>query len=67
MVTSFMGPADLLGADWQPGGVSSVLIDGGFRRGTDIFKALALGADAISVGPGVWPHSARKASRPLSG
>ncbi|MDP2326163.1 MAG: alpha-hydroxy acid oxidase [Gammaproteobacteria bacterium] len=27
-----------------------VLIDGGFRRGTDIFKALALGADAICVG-----------------
>jgi isopentenyl diphosphate isomerase/L-lactate dehydrogenase-like FMN-dependent dehydrogenase len=27
-----------------------VLIDGGFRRGTDIFKALALGADAIAIG-----------------
>ncbi len=32
-----------------------ILIDGGFRRGTDIFKALALGADAICVGrPYVW-------------
>jgi isopentenyl diphosphate isomerase/L-lactate dehydrogenase-like FMN-dependent dehydrogenase len=32
-----------------------VLIDSGFRRGTDIFKALALGADAICVGrPYVW-------------
>ena len=27
-----------------------VLIDGGFRRGTDIFKALALGARAICIG-----------------
>lgn len=27
-----------------------VLVDSGFRRGTDIFKALALGADAVCVG-----------------
>ena len=32
-----------------------VLIDSGFRRGTDIFKALALGADAVCVGrPYIW-------------
>ena len=32
-----------------------VLIDGGFRRGTDILKALALGARAICVGrPYIW-------------
>lgn len=32
-----------------------LLIDGGFRRGTDIFKALALGADAVCVGrPYIW-------------
>ena len=32
-----------------------VMIDGGFRRGTDVFKALALGADAICMGrPYLW-------------
>jgi 4-hydroxymandelate oxidase len=32
-----------------------VLIDSGFRRGSDIFKALALGATAVCVGrPYVW-------------
>ncbi len=36
-----------------------VLIDGGFRRGTDIFKALALGARAICIGrPYIWGLSA---------
>ena len=32
-----------------------ILVDGGFRRGTDIFKALALGANAVMVGrPYIW-------------
>ncbi len=32
-----------------------VLVDSGFRRGTDIFKALALGAAAVGVGrPYIW-------------
>jgi isopentenyl diphosphate isomerase/L-lactate dehydrogenase-like FMN-dependent dehydrogenase len=37
------------------GGKMPVLIDGGFRRGTDIFKALALGATAVGIGrPYLW-------------
>jgi isopentenyl diphosphate isomerase/L-lactate dehydrogenase-like FMN-dependent dehydrogenase len=32
-----------------------VFVDGGFRRGTDIFKALALGATAVGIGrPYIW-------------
>jgi isopentenyl diphosphate isomerase/L-lactate dehydrogenase-like FMN-dependent dehydrogenase len=32
-----------------------VLVDSGFRRGTDIFKALALGASGICIGrPYLW-------------
>jgi isopentenyl diphosphate isomerase/L-lactate dehydrogenase-like FMN-dependent dehydrogenase len=32
-----------------------VLVDGGFRRGSDVFKALALGARAICIGrPYMW-------------
>jgi isopentenyl diphosphate isomerase/L-lactate dehydrogenase-like FMN-dependent dehydrogenase len=37
------------------GGRMPVLIDSGFRRGTDIVKALALGARAVCVGrPYLW-------------
>jgi isopentenyl diphosphate isomerase/L-lactate dehydrogenase-like FMN-dependent dehydrogenase len=36
-------------------GKAPVLIDGSFRRGTDILKALALGAKAVLLGrPPVW-------------
>lgn len=32
-----------------------VIVDSGFRRGTDIFKALALGASAVGIGrPYIW-------------
>lgn len=41
------------------GGKIPVLVDGGFRRGTDIFKALALGASTVLIGrPYVWGLSA---------
>lgn len=44
-------PEVLDGAD----GRLPVLIDGGFRRGTDVFKALGLGASAICIGrPYLW-------------
>ena len=37
------------------GGQMPVFVDGGFRRGTDIFKALALGATAVGIGrPYIW-------------
>jgi isopentenyl diphosphate isomerase/L-lactate dehydrogenase-like FMN-dependent dehydrogenase len=36
-----------------------IIVDSGFRRGTDIFKALALGATAVGIGrPYVWGLSA---------
>ncbi len=36
-----------------------ILVDSGFRRGVDIFKALAIGADAVCIGrPYLWGLSA---------
>ena len=36
-----------------------VLVDGGFRRGTDILKAMSLGADAVCIGrPYIWGMAA---------
>ena len=37
------------------GGALPVMVDGGIRRGTDVLKAMALGASAVLVGrPAVW-------------
>ena len=37
------------------GGRLAILVDGGFRRGTDVLKALALGADAVLLArPIMW-------------
>ena len=37
------------------GGRMPIFVDGGFRRGTDVFKALALGAKAVGIGrPFLW-------------
>jgi 4-hydroxymandelate oxidase len=37
------------------GGRIPVFVDGGFRRGSDVFKALALGAKAVGIGrPMLW-------------
>lgn len=40
-------------------GAIPVMVDSGFRRGTDIFKALALGADAVCIGRAyIWALAA---------
>ena len=37
------------------GGKIPILIDGSFRRGSDVLKAIALGANAVLLGrPAVW-------------
>ncbi|MEA3020184.1 MAG: hypothetical protein QOI47_1708, partial [Actinomycetota bacterium] len=47
-----VAPIDLLPevVDAVGGGGMQIILDGGIRRGTDILKALALGADACSIG-----------------
>ncbi len=59
----------LSGADALPevaeavGGQIDVLVDGGIRRGTDVVKALALGARAVLIGrPALWGLSVNGAA-----
>jgi 4-hydroxymandelate oxidase len=49
-------PVQLLQRQLRAGaGRAEVLVDGGVRRGTDVLKALALGARAVLVGrPVLW-------------
>jgi len=57
---SLIGTIDMLPAiAAKVGKRAPILIDGGFRRGTDVFKALALGATAVCIGrPYIWGLSA---------
>lgn len=45
-----VSPLEVLPEIRRESGDMAVLIDGGFRRGTDVLKALALGADFVLVG-----------------
>ena len=50
---------EALGEVVDAAGRLPVFVDSGFRRGTDVFKALALGARAVGIGrPYVWALSA---------
>src|SRR5215467_2354238 len=50
---------EALGEVVDAAGQVPVLVDGGFRRGTDVYKALALGARAVGIGrPYIWGLSA---------
>jgi len=46
-----VSPLDILqSAREAVGGRIAILVDGGMRRGTDVIKAMALGADAVLIG-----------------
>jgi len=47
MLVEVMDALHSIGADLNK---FTVLVDGGFRRGSDVFKALALGAKAVGIG-----------------
>ena len=42
------------------GGQTEIIVDGGIRNGTDVVKAIALGANAVMIGrPWIWSVAAR--------
>ena len=45
-----VSPVEVLSEIRNASGTMTVLVDSGFRRGTDIIKALALGADGVMIG-----------------
>jgi len=47
MLVEIMDALNSIGADLEK---FTVLVDGGFRRGSDVFKALALGAKGVGLG-----------------
>jgi lactate oxidase len=48
-------------------GDAPIVMDSGIRRGTDVVKALALGADAVAVGRPVWWALARGGAGGVNG
>ena len=49
-IENAVAPLRVLGEAAARAGGMAVLVDGGFRRGTDVLKALALGADFVFIG-----------------
>jgi len=47
MLVEVMDALNSIGADFNK---FTILVDGGFRRGSDLFKALALGAKGVGIG-----------------
>jgi 4-hydroxymandelate oxidase len=56
VVSGLAAPIEMLPSIAEAvGGKAPILVDGGFRRGTDVLKGLALGAQAILLGrPPMW-------------
>jgi 4-hydroxymandelate oxidase len=50
-----MRPREIISSTIEVAGTMPVLVDSGFRRGTDIVKALCMGAKGVGIGrPYLW-------------